>query len=72
MSEKHVWDSITGAFISLNLNDADPELSPAEAEFHATGQLNALGSFIGCSGEVCKALIQRISKENLGHKIQGA
>jgi hypothetical protein len=44
----------------------------AEEAFHQTGQRNAIGGYIGCDGPQCWGLIQQISADNLGHKIQEA
>lgn len=48
------------------------EAREAEERFHATAQANAIGGYIGCEGPQCWALIQSISQDNLGHRIQGA
>ena len=42
-----------------------------EEAFHATAQMNAIGGYIGCNGPKCWALIQAISDNNVGRKIQG-
>lgn len=41
-----------------------------QAELHATGQVNALGTIIGCDCERCAAVVAEIERENFGHKIQ--
>lgn len=47
-----------------------PTITPAEQQFHETAQRNALGGYIGCEGPECWALIQEISSNNIGHKLQ--
>jgi len=49
----------------------DDHAEAIEQDFHATGQRNALGGYIGCDGPECWALIEQIERANFGHKIQG-
>ncbi len=44
----------------------------AEEAYHETGQRNALGSYIGCTGPVCSARVATIKSDNVGLKIQSA
>lgn len=43
----------------------------AEQVTHLTAQRNALGTYIGCDGPVCRAAEGRIERDNAGHKLQG-
>ena len=51
--------------------EREQEAAEKEQAFHETGQLNAIGGYIGCDGPQCWALVQRIKDANFGNKIQG-